>query len=352
MTEATPSAAQSVAWGVVSTGTIAAHFAEDLKRVGNARLVAVCSRDRAKAEAFAATHDAARAYGSLMDLLADPEIEAVYVASPNHMHAQTARLALAAGKAVLVEKPLATTAADAEALAALARNKGLFLMEGLWTRFLPAMDLVRAKIAEGAIGAVTSIGGELCFRHAYDPANRFFDPKSGGGVLLDLGVYAVSLVRHILGEPKSVRSTLKTAPTGADIRATLSFIYENGRRADMLVSFEEDGANLMVIEGTKGRLVLQPPFIGARMVLETHGGFAPLATWPGNGVIARAVRKIARSRDLPGITRHDCDFPGYGLQFEIAAASAAIRAGETGHPLCPMEDTIATLRIIDAAKAG
>lgn len=352
MTETSPDAARPVAWGIVSTGTIAAHFAEDIKRAGNARLVAVCSRDRVKAKAFATAHGAARAHGSLGDLLADPEIEAVYVASPNHMHAETTRLALEAGKAVLVEKPLATSATDAEALAALARRKGLFLMEGLWTRFLPAMDLVRAKIAEGAIGAVTSVGGELCFRHAYDPASRFFDPKSGGGVLLDLGVYAISLVRHILGEPESVHSKVKLAPSGADIRATLSFIYEDARSADMLVSFEEDGANLMVVEGTKGRLVLQPPFIGARMVLETHGGFAPLAAMPGNGVIARAARKVARSRDLPGITRHACDFPGYGLQFEIAAASAAIRSGATGHPLSPMEDTIATLRIIEAAKAG
>lgn len=352
MTETKPDAAEPVAWGIVSTGTIAAHFAEDIRRAGNARLVAVSSRDRARAEAFAKAHGAVRAHGSLRELLADPEVEAVYVASPNHMHAETARAALEAGKAVLVEKPLSTTAAEAEALTALARRKGLFLMEGLWTRFLPAMDLLRRRIAEGAIGAVTSVGGDLCFRHAYDPASRFFDPKSGGGVLLDLGVYAISLVRHILGEPKSVQSKVKLAPSGADIRASLSFIHDGDRRADMLVSFEEDGANLMVIEGTGGRLVLQPPFIGARMVLEAHGGLAPLASWPGSGVIARAARKVARSRDLPGITRHDCDFPGYGLQFEIAAASAAIRAGATGHPLCPMEDTIATLKIIEAAKAG
>lgn len=351
MTETSLDAAEPVAWGIVSTGTIAAHFAEDLKRAGNARLVAVCSRDRARAKAFATAHGAKRAHGSLREMLADPEIEAVYVASPNHMHAETAHAALTAGKSVLVEKPLSTTAAEAEALAALARRKGLFLMEGLWTRFLPAMDLVRRRIAEGAIGEVTSVGGDLCFRHAYDPASRFFDPKSGGGVLLDLGVYAISLVRHILGEPKSVYSKVKLAPSGADIRANLSFIYDDDRGANMLVSFEQEGANLMVIEGTEGHLVLQPPFIGARMVLEAHGGFAPLAAWPGNGVIARAARKLARSRDLPGITRHACDFPGYGLQFEIAAASAAIRAGETGHPLCPMEDTIATLRIIEAAKA-
>jgi Predicted dehydrogenases and related proteins len=341
-----------VSWGIVSTGTIAGHFAEGLRHAGNARLHAVVSRDAARAEAFAAAHGAARAYGSLDAFLADPGIEAVYVAAPNHAHVDMARAALEAGKAVLVEKPLATSSREAEDLAALADARGLFLMEGLWTRFLPAFGLVRDRLAEGAIGDVRSVSGELCFRHAYDPASRLFDPAAAGGVLLDLGVYGISILRHLLGAPETVEAAVGRAPSGVDSRASLAFSYKGGVRAGIRVSFEEDGANLLILRGTGGDLVVQAPFIGARSVLEIHGGLGALARMPGAGFLARAARKAARSGRLPGIVRHDCDFPGYGLQFEIAAASAAIRDGATGHPLSPLADTIATLKVIEAAKAG
>jgi predicted dehydrogenase len=175
-----------VGWGIVGTGKIAEHFAADLAHVDGAYVAAVTSRSFDKAADFAARHGG-NAHAQLASLLCDEGVDAVYVASPNDSHFNAALAAISANKGVLVEKPLVTTLADAERLSALALERNIFLMEGMWTRFLPAIAFLRNAIQSGTIGEVLRLKGELAFLQPYDPDNRFFDPAKGGGALLDPG---------------------------------------------------------------------------------------------------------------------------------------------------------------------
>lgn len=326
---------------------MAEQFARDLGRVEGARLVGVSSRSAQKAQAFAQRHGDVSAYSSSSDLLADDNVDAVYVASPNDTHFDTAWAALAARKGVLVEKPLVATSAEAARLATYAAEQQAFLMEAMWTRFLPAVKEVKRAIAAGAIGDVRRVRSELAFHHPYAPDSRIFAKERGGGSLLDLGVYGISLALHLMGKPNEVRGSWREAPTGVDVSATVELGYSGGVEARLVCALDRMGSNIFVVEGTRGTLILQPPFIGARMVLKCQGVATRLALVPGASVAARALRKLARTVPLPGISRQSFPFEGYGLQFEIDAASAAIRTGDIEHPVSPLSDTIETLRIIE-----
>lgn len=331
---------------------MAEQFARDLARVEGARLIAVSSRSTEKAQAFARRHGNISAYSSSSDLLADEDVDAVYVASPNDTHFDTAWAALAARKAVLVEKPLVATSAEASRLAQFAAKRKTFLMEAMWTRFLPAVVEMKRAVAAGAIGDVRRITSELAFHHPYAADSRFFSKERGGGSLLDLGVYGISLALHLMGKPKDIRGSWRAAPTGVDNSATVELAFAGGVEAHLVSALDRMGSNIFVIEGTCGTLILQPPFIGARMVLKCQGPARRLPLARGGSFAARAIRKLARTVPLPGITRQAFPFEGYGLQFEIDAASAAIRAGHIEHPLSPLSDTIETLRIIETMLKG
>lgn len=342
-----------IRWGIAATGTMAKQFARDLERVDGAVLVAVSSRSQDKATAFAGRFGGVTAHASLETLLADDTVDAVYVASPNHVHLEAAQAAIAAGKAVLVEKPLVLTSAEAERLAALSAQRDVFLMEAMWTRFLPSVVHVKRAVASGIIGAVKHIRADLAIHHPYDPGSRFYARERGGGALLDLGVYGISLALHLMGQPESVRGNWQAAPTGVDASATVALGFAGGAEAHLSCAIDRAGDNLFVIEGAEGTLVLQPPFIGSQMVLRCKGGLGVrLALAGGQGVVSRAARKLARTVPLPGITRDVFAFDGYGLQFEIAAVGEAIRNGWREHPLAPVSDTIRTLKIIETVLAG
>ncbi len=343
--------ARSVGWGVVGTGTIARHFAEDLQNVAGAHLAAVTSRSFDKATTFAASFDA-EAHRDLDDLLRASNVDVVYIASPNDTHFSAAMAALSSGKGVVVEKPLATNRAEAEQLSRFASEQKLFLMEGMWTRFLPALMFVRETVRSGAIGEVRRIDGELAFQHPYDPESRFFDPARGGGALLDLGVYLISLSLALMGRPETVTGRWRPAPSGVDMGAVIELTFGTAR-AHLHCALDYEGANLLVIEGTRGSLILQPPFIAARqvtMVPAMAGRF--LARMPGGSAAKRAAAKLSRlTPSLLGLRHQSFDFPGYGLQFEIAAATQALSQGHTQHSLMPMTDTVETLRIIEDVRS-
>lgn len=339
----------ALGWGIVGTGVIAEHFAASLRLVEGAFVAAVSSRSAEKGAEFAVRHGGT-VHGDLASLLGDEAVGAIYIASPNDTHFRIARTAIQAGKGVLVEKPLTTTMAEAKALAALASERKVFLMEGLWTRFLPAVDFVRKAIDSGAIGEVRRIEGNLEFMHPYDAGSRFFDPARGGGVLLDLGVYLISLSLLLMGRPDAVSGAWRAAPSGADRQADIALGF-GSVRAQLSCSFDRAGANQFLIEGTRGVLILQPPFIGARQVLEARGPAATiLSTMATAPTASRIAGKVARTVPLPGILRHRFDFSGYGLQFEIDAATRAIRAGRTDASAAPLADTVETLRIIEEIK--
>ena len=225
-------------------------------------------------------------------------------------------------------------------------------MEAMWTRFLPAVAHVKQLVHSGAIGEVRRIRSDLAFHHPFDPDSRFYAKQRGGGALLDLGVYGISLALHLVGEPAEVRGRWQAAPTGVDVSATVELGFPGGAEARLTCAIDRGGDNLFVVEGTRGTLVLQPPFIGARMVLQCSGGLASsLAMASGQGAVARTARKLARTLPLAGIHRHAFPFGGTGLQFEIAAVGEAIRNGWREHPLAPLSDTVRTLAIIEAVLA-
>ena len=342
-----------IRWGITATGTMAEQFARDLQRVSDAALAAVSSRSMDKAQAFAGRHGGVATHASLDALLADESVDAVYVASPNDTHFTAAKAAIEAGKAVLVEKPLVLTSAEAKQLAALSAEHGTFLMEAMWTRFLPAVAHVKQAIDSDVIGEVRHIRGDLAFHHPFDPESRFYARERGGGSLLDLGVYGISLVLHLMGKPAEVHGRWQAAQTGVDASATVDLRFPGGAEANLSCAIDRDGDNMFVVEGTRGTLALQPPFIGARAVLQCDDGAASrLALARGQGPGARMARKLARTLPLPGIRRHDLPFDGYGLQFEIAAVGEAIRNGWREHPLAPLSDTVRTLEIIESVLAG
>lgn len=340
---------EPVRWGIVGTGTMAQQFASDLGLCRGAVLSAVSSRHADKAGAFAARHGSqVSAYDTYADLLADDKVEAVYVATPNDTHFAAASAAIESGKGVLVEKPLVATSAEVARLAALAAERDVFLMEAMWTRFLPAITKAKTLIEEGAIGKVSSLRGMLAFHHPYDPESRFYSKERGGGAMLDLGVYGVSLSRFLMGDPVELSGEWQAAPTGVDRAASLTLRFKNDVVATLSCAFDHEGDNSFIIEGSRGALVLPAPFIAARDVLECSTGFAArLATIPGRSASARAIRKLVSRLPLPGIRKHSFPYSGHGLQFEIEAASSAIRARKTSHPVMHPLDSARTLEIIE-----
>lgn len=342
---------RAVGWGVVGTGVIARHFAEDLQHVAGAHLAGVSSRSFDKARSFAATFNA-EAHRDLDALLRAKDVDVVYIASPNDAHFSAAMAALAAGKGVVVEKPLAMTRAEAEQLDNFASERKLFLMEGMWTRFLPALAFVREAVRSGAIGEVRRINAELAFEHPYDPKSRFFDPSRGGGALLDLGVYLISLSLALMGRPDMVNGCWRRASSGVDMAARIELTFGEAS-AHLNCALDLKGSNLFVIEGTHGSLILQPPFIAARRVTKAPAMAGRyLAQMPGGPAAKRAAVKLSRLfPSFLGLRHHSFDFPGYGLQFEIAAATHAVSQGRTQHSLMPMADTVETLRIIEHVRS-
>ena len=335
-----------IAWGIVGTGGIARQFATDLALLPDASLIGICSRDLEKAKSFQAEFRAERPYLDLEAMLADPGIDVIYVATPNQMHAEQACRAIAAGKAVLVEKPLATSVADAERIGREAANTNCFVMEGMWTRFLPAVRAARKLVETGAIGEIRMIRAELSYRRNEDTESRFFQPDLGGGAALDLGVYPVSLALHFLGRPSKVSGRTVAARSGVDMRSEFSLDFGGGAEAELSCGFDRDGGNQFVIEGSEGVLVLDAPFLKAqRLVRFSPKAYAMMPKVGGAGILPKVMRRLP----LPGRHVQHFPFPGNGLQFEAAAVMEAVRRGETGGEVMPLGDSVEVLRVIEAA---
>ncbi|WP_332680627.1 Gfo/Idh/MocA family protein [Bosea sp. (in: a-proteobacteria)] len=336
------------AWGIIGTGAIAEFFAADLGLVAGARLGAVHSRRLDKAEDFAGRFGAATAYDDLGAFLADPAIEAVYIATPNHLHAPQALAAIAAGKPVLIEKPIALSSTDAEAIADAARERGVFAMEAMWTRFLPAVAALRRHLASGHIGTLRRLRADLSYFRAQDPGSRFFDPRLGGGAALDLGVYPVSLALHLLGRPERVEGRWIAAAGGVDLRCEFALHYPEAT-AELSCGFDRDGANLLRVEGSKGEIRIDAPFLKAQRLTHYAPG-ALAAPWRDRGG-ASLLRKVLDRLPLPGTRREAFGFPGNGLQFQAQAVMEAVRAGALSCETMPLAESAAVLRIIETVRA-
>lgn len=319
-------------WAVIGPGRIANRFAEAVRALPGASISRVHARNPAKAAEFAARWaPTAVASSSLDELLNDPAVDAVYIATPHAQHGEAIRACLLAGKPVLCEKPLVPSLAQAEPLLALSKQRGVFLMEALWTRFLPAYEQLAQWLREGAIGELRGIQSSFCFAAPYDPTTRLFAPELAGGSLLDIGIYNLAATRFILEqawgacpEPERIDAQARLAPTGVDQQISASLHFD-GLVSQFICSFDAVSPNALHLLGTQGRISLPQSFSQAT-VLELQRGAGP-------------------------VERVEAPFRINGFEGEIEEAMACIRAGQFESPRMPHAETRALLRWMDRLRA-
>ena len=247
---------RKIRWGIVGLGNIAQKFASDLRQIEQAILVAVASSSQERAKAFGKEFDAQKTYDSYSDLYKDPYVEVIYIASLNQHHKEMTLAALQAGKGVLCEKPLGLNTMEIRSMIAMAKKQNCFLMEGMWSRFNPAINMAKQWIDEGRIGITKHLYAEFSFyRLEVDSSHRLMDPEKGGGVLLDIGVYPLFLAYLILGKPKNILAQSVFADTGVDLQTSMILQYENAQ-AVLYCGIANDSDNSAKIGGTEGRIVI------------------------------------------------------------------------------------------------
>ena len=284
--------AGTVRWGILGTGKIARAFATALLDVPGAVLAGVASRSLDKAQSFAAEFPAGAAYGSYAALAAAGDIDLVYVATPHPQHVDNALLALDAGKGVLVEKPFTMNLREAEQVVAGARAKKLFLMEAMWTRFMPALAEVKRLVAAGEIGSVQQVVADFGFTANFGPEHRVFNPELGGGALLDLGIYPLSIAASLLGPVTAVQAQAQMGPTGVDVQTGFTLKHEGGAMSVCSCSFLARTPGELTVSGTRGHIRMNTMFHRARSITVAldDGSTRTLDTpYLGNGYVHEAI---------------------------------------------------------------
>jgi predicted dehydrogenase len=312
-----------VRWGILGTGKIARAFATALKDTPDAVLAGVGSRGIDGAVAFAAEFGGTP-HGSYEALVAADDVDLVYVGTPHPLHVRNVRLALEAGKGVLCEKPFTMNRREAEELVRLARDKNLFLMEAMWTRFLPALAEVRRIVASGEIGPVRQVNADIGFKPDAGPEHRLFNPELGGGALLDIGIYPLSIAMALLGPVTAVSAQADLGPTGVDEQTALVLRHEGGAMSVCTCSLRARLPVELTVAGELGHVRMNTQFYRARSV-----------------TVVRA----------DGVTRTvDTPYLGNGYVHEIVEAQRCWRAGLVESPGMTHADTLALMGVMDEAR--
>lgn len=325
-TEHEAGAAQALRWGILGTGAIASELVEGIRLADGAELVAVGSRSAASAERFGERFAIPRRHATYDALVNDPRVDVVYVATPHALHQANTLMALAAGKHVLCEKPVAINAAQAREMIAAARTRGLLLMEAMWTRTLPLVVEIVRRIEAGEIGDVRLVEADFGFRGEPDESPALFDPDLGGGSLLDVGVYPVSLAHLFLGPPDHVSARADMGPTGVDHSLAAVLEWDNGSLAVLSSSIVLETAWTAEIVGTAGRVTLERPWWRPEAAVITNA----------DGISERLVRP----------------YIGNGYAHEVLEACRCIRACEVESPLISHGETAAVMDTLDRIRAS
>lgn len=320
-----PMAAPPLRWGVLGTGWIAERFIGALRSDTRQRVVAVGSRSVASASEFADRVGIGRTHGSYLELVADENVEIVYIATPHNFHHQHALLAIDAGKHVLVEKPIALNATQAQEVATRATTRGVYCAEALWTFYLPRYDVVRQLLNDGVLGDVHTLladNGEW-----FPRTHRILRHDLAGGPLLDLGTYPIALALWVLGEPETVHAVAEDVP-GGEVQGQVSAVlrHPDGAHSVINTTIMADTPTQAVVAGTHATLVIETPFYMPGDLTLTPAGKGPAVRWAERPIAHRALYSSA------------------------VEAARRIAAGETETPLRPLSDSIATLRVIDAIR--
>ncbi|WP_150265154.1 Gfo/Idh/MocA family protein [Paenibacillus tepidiphilus] len=317
--------AYKVKWGILSTGWIAHMFATDLAHASNGIAYAVGSRSQESADEFAKNHGIPVAYATYEELVNDPEVDAIYIGTPHPFHKENALLALRAGKAVLCEKPFTVNSGELEEVVSYAREHKLFLMEAMWSRYIPAIVKVREWLASGRIGEVRLVQADLGFKADWNPQGRLLNPALGGGSLLDVGIYPISFASMVLGpNPEGVASTVHIGETGVDEHFSLLLSYGGGKAASL-----SGGVRLNLLEeahvfGTEGHIIVKGTLVNPKS-----------AELYVNGELAEVFEDSRES---------------VGYSFEAEEVGRCLEAGLTESPVMPLDESLAIMRLLDQIR--
>lgn len=316
---------KSFNWGIIATGAIARKFSEGLVFAPGANKYAVASRNPEKAKEFALEYGFTKSYGNYEDLLADPDVDIVYIATPHQFHAQNAVAALNAKKAVLCEKPFAANASQAKETVSVARENKCLLMEAMWTRFIPAVNKVNEIIEQGEIGKLRMITGDFGYRTDLESERRLFDPSACGGGLMDVGIYPVSLASTIFKEqPEEIKALAEIGETSVDEQSAYLFRYADGKMAVLYSAIRTETPAEANIMGTTGRIRIHAPFYMSKKISLVKNG-------------------IETVMDIP--------YQGNGYQFEAIEMMRCMEEGLWESPHMPLDESVAIMETMDRIRS-
>lgn len=340
-------------WGIFGTGAVAAKFVAGL-RSSTSTVGFVASRSTESAHRFASAFGIERALEGYESAARVADVDAIYIATPPSEHLRHALACLEHGTPILVEKPFASSADEARQIAEAARSAGVFCMEGMWTRFLPAALRLREVVHGGAIGEVRLMSGSLGFANQVDPASGGFDRERGGGALAHLAVYPISLGQWLFGAPAEVRALGRIGSTGVDEDVSITLRYDSGVLASVHASLRVQAAQDFRVSGTHGSIAFGGPIYRPHSVFLNRS--TPRRTPRADLTRAAQVREggvVQRLAQLAGIlpqTPRPTFFRGNGYQYEAAEVVRRVSNGELESPTMPLSDSVAVAATLDAAR--
>jgi predicted dehydrogenase len=312
-------------WGIIGTGGIARAFSNDIEFLSDHVIAAVGSRSLENAESFVKSVPNAKAYGSYEELIKDPDIDAIYVATPHPSHKENVIAALNAKKPVLCEKPFAVNASEAKEMVTAAKANDVALMEAMWARFLPHYAKIREIVASGVLGHITTIHADHGQRLADQNIPRLIEPSLAGGALLDLGIYPISLAHMVLGIPQSITSTAVFTDKGVDAQTSMILDYVSGAQAILNTTMIVQTPCTAVIAGLKGYLEVNRTFYNPTSMR--------LTLFDGT------------------VTEYPSDYQGHGLREQAVEFARVVKSGAKESPILRWEDTIAIMEIMDTVRS-
>jgi predicted dehydrogenase len=311
-------------WAILGPGGIARAFAKDLALLEGHSIGAVGSRSLSKAQNFAAEFGG-KAYGSYEELVSDPSVDGVYVATPHPAHHENVIMALNAGKPVLCEKPFAVNAQQAQEMVDAASFNKVALMEAMWARFLPHYAKVREIVTSGVLGPIHSIHADHGQRLADQGIARLIDPHLAGGALLDLGVYPVSFAHMILGNPTSITSSAAMTDKGVDAQTSMIFSYNNGAQAVLTTTMVEQTPCRAVVAGLNGWLEIDRTFYNPASMRVVHNDGS--------------------------VTEYPSSYKGHGLREQAQVFAQLVVSGALESEILSWKDTVDIMKSMDTVRA-
>ncbi len=353
-----------IRWGILGTGQIAGQFAAGLAVVDDAELYAVAGRSAGKAEVFSRQHRVAHSFGSFEELLAQDNIDVVYVATPHHVHYEHCVMALQAGKPVLCEKPFTINAEQARQLIDLAREKNLFCMEAMWMRFIPAMRKLTELLDDDAIGTPHFLQADFGVPFDFNPKGRVFDPELAGGALLDLGVYPVSLAYKIFGAPVEILTTTNLGESGVDEGSCIILKHAGGQMSTIRCSIRHELIPQALVTGSTGSLVIESPLYRPHKIRlqnyplvqatpDTNATPSRVKALLGKVPVLQSVALNVESYLAPfsnALATKVIPFAGNGYNYQATAVHECLREGKLECGIMPLDETCSVLAVMDEIR--